>query len=151
MEYVVVDTCIVMHIMRDNPKGREANKYLNDRTDNPVTVISAVTKGELLSLTIQLGWGQAKRQFIENFLRSVTIIDISHTDNDLMAAYAEIDAYSKGKGVDPEGNSKPGSSVTVGKNDLWIAATAKVLNATLLTADGDFDHLADVFLKIEKR
>lgn len=29
----------------------------------------------------------------------------------------------------------------MGKNDLWIAATAYVTGATLLTTDADFDHL----------
>ena len=29
----------------------------------------------------------------------------------------------------------------MGKNDLWIAATAKATGATLLTTDKDFDHL----------
>ncbi len=29
----------------------------------------------------------------------------------------------------------------MGKNDLWIAATAKVSGLTLLTTDADFDHL----------
>lgn len=151
MEYVVVDTCIVMHIMRNDSKGQLATSYLNERADDPMIVVSAVTKGELLSLTIQRNWGQEKKKFIENFLQSVTIVDIEHTDNDLMNVYAEIDSYSKGKGLDTNGNPKPGSSVTVGKNDLWIAATARVLGATLLTADGDFDHLSEIFLSIEKK
>jgi len=34
----------------------------------------------------------------------------------------------------------------MGKNDLWIAATAHVTGATLLTADADFDHLNGAFL-----
>jgi tRNA(fMet)-specific endonuclease VapC len=38
----------------------------------------------------------------------------------------------------------------MGKNDLWIAATASVLSATLLTTDKDFDHLKDVFLSLER-
>lgn len=29
----------------------------------------------------------------------------------------------------------------MGKNDLWIAATALAEGATILTADQDFDHL----------
>ena len=37
----------------------------------------------------------------------------------------------------------------LGKNDLWIAATAHVTGATLLTTDKDFDHLAGQFLKRE--
>lgn len=34
----------------------------------------------------------------------------------------------------------------MGKNDLWIAATAHVLGAHVLTTDKDFDHLAPHFL-----
>ncbi len=34
----------------------------------------------------------------------------------------------------------------LGKNDLWIAATAKTTGATLLTTDKDFDHLAPALL-----
>ena len=33
-------------------------------------------------------------------------------------------------------------------NDLWIAATAKVTGAILLTTDRDFDHLAPQFLSL---
>ena len=36
------------------------------------------------------------------------------------------------------------------KNDLWIAATASVLNAKLLTTDADFDHLKGVYLDLDK-
>ena len=35
------------------------------------------------------------------------------------------------------------------KNDLWIAATASVLDASLLTTDSDFEHLHDEFLVVE--
>jgi predicted nucleic acid-binding protein len=37
----------------------------------------------------------------------------------------------------------------MGKNDLWIAATATVFQATLLTTDKDFNHLHNVFFKVE--
>jgi len=151
MKYIVVDTCIVMHVIRGKAKGQQANEYLYNHPDNPTLVVSVVTKAELLSLAIQLKWGADKRQLVEDFLKSVTIVDINNTDDDLMTAYADIDAYSKGKGVDKNGNLKTGSANMIGKNDLWIAATAKVLDATLLTSDGDFDHLTGVFLTIEKQ
>ena len=38
----------------------------------------------------------------------------------------------------------------MGKNDLWIAATAAVTGAKLLSADNDFDHLNGTFLDFEK-
>jgi predicted nucleic acid-binding protein len=42
------------------------------------------------------------------------------------------------------------SARKMGKNDLWIAATASLLNASLITTDADFDHLNDVFLNVIK-
>lgn len=37
----------------------------------------------------------------------------------------------------------------MGKNDMWIAATAFATNATLLTADGKFMHLDKEFINIK--
>jgi len=34
----------------------------------------------------------------------------------------------------------------MGENDIWIAATAKVTGAVLLTTDKDFDHLHGKYL-----
>ena len=36
----------------------------------------------------------------------------------------------------------------MGKNDLWIAATVSVTNATLVTTDKDFNHLDKTYLKL---
>jgi len=38
----------------------------------------------------------------------------------------------------------------MGKNDLWIASLAAMLNLTLLTTDADFDHLHGVFFDVRK-
>jgi tRNA(fMet)-specific endonuclease VapC len=38
----------------------------------------------------------------------------------------------------------------MGKNDLWIAASAHVLGATLITTDNDFTHLDSIFIKLLK-
>jgi len=37
----------------------------------------------------------------------------------------------------------------MGKNDLWIAATASVLGIKLLTTDSDFEHLRGLYINIE--
>jgi tRNA(fMet)-specific endonuclease VapC len=49
--------------------------------------------------------------------------------------YAQIDAHLKKSGR------------TLGKNDVWIAATAAATGALLLTNDKDFDPLDSLFLK----
>lgn len=73
------------------------------------------------------------------------MIDINSQDKDLLTAYAKLDAYSKGKLTDkPLGRS----AIVMGKNDLWIAATAVAANAVLITTDKDFDHLNNVFLRV---
>lgn len=42
------------------------------------------------------------------------------------------------------------SARNMGKNDLWIAATASALDLTLLTTDRDFDHLHLPLLSLQK-
>jgi predicted nucleic acid-binding protein len=37
----------------------------------------------------------------------------------------------------------------MGKNDLWIAATAAVTGATLVTTDRDFEHLSAHFINLQ--
>jgi tRNA(fMet)-specific endonuclease VapC len=38
----------------------------------------------------------------------------------------------------------------MGKNDLWIASVAAILNLQLITTDNDFDHLNGVFFEVRK-
>ncbi len=69
---------------------------------------------------------------MERQLAYCTIIPLPFSD--VVETYAKIDDYSRRKGG------------TMGKNDIWIAATAAVTGARLLTTDRDFDHLDGVYL-----
>ena len=150
MRIFVLDTSIVVHYLR------QSHLYAKIEADNQLTsadaapVISSVTKGELLSFAQQRGWGENKMQSLNIFLQNITAVDVKATDNDLQLAYAKIDAYSKNKTFDVNGSFLNGSARVMGKNDLWIAATAFVLSAPLLTVDGDFDHLNNTFFKVIK-
>lgn len=63
------------------------------------------------------------------------------------AFYAQIDAYSQGRlTLNPLPASL--SARNMGKNDLWIAATALFFDLELHTADQDFDHLAPLGLRV---
>lgn len=35
----------------------------------------------------------------------------------------------------------------MGKNDLWLAATAHATGATLMTTDKDFDSISPIFIE----
>ena len=63
--------------------------------------------------------------------------------------YARVDAYSQGKLL---GQPLPAglSARNMGKNDLWIAATALDLDLPQHTADNDFDHLPALGLQLVK-
>ena len=84
---------------------------------------------------------------IQSFFTKLVVIDINSADTDLLQAYADIDAYSKGNLA---ANPLNGSAIKMGKNDIWIAATAKIAHAALITTDGDFDHLKDEFIRLKK-
>ncbi len=67
---------------------------------------------------------------------------------EITAAYADLDAFSQG--IHPRFSAFSGlTSRNMGKNDLWIAATTFLFNATLLTTDSDFEHLMPQFLRVE--
>jgi tRNA(fMet)-specific endonuclease VapC len=90
-------------------------------------MICVVTVGELLSLARQFNWGRAKQNDLQSIINEIVCLDINHPD--ILEAYGEVDHFSRVSGH------------KMGKNDAWIAATAKVTNTTLLTTDHDFDHL----------
>ncbi len=99
------------------------------------------------SLAIQFRWGEKKKRQLEKLLGYFLKIPIQSEKQ--VRVYAEMDAYSKHK--DPVRKYPKGySSKNVGKNDLWIAATAQVTNSKLVTTDDDFDHLNGVFIDIIK-
>jgi predicted nucleic acid-binding protein len=150
MDYLLLDTCIVLHILRKNEYGSRCIKAIESYSQTPVFIISTVTKAELESLKVQQHWGEPRCKSMNAFLQQATYVDIQNQDDDLIAAYAKIDAYSNRKGSDNSGNLLPNSAKTMAKNDLWIAATAYTLNVPLLTADGNFDHLNGTFLNVMK-
>lgn len=66
---------------------------------------------------------------------------------EIVYAYAQIDAYSQNKLVNhplPKGLS----ARNMGKNDIWLAATAHVTDCIFVTTDHDFDHLQGVYLNL---
>lgn len=101
---------------------------------------------EAQSIVYQNRWGSTKAQRLDEFFSSVRVISIDHL---LLPTYIGIDAYSQRTHPDYEKYpfSRPRN---MGKNDLWIAATASLLNLQLVTTDKDFDHLETSFLSLQK-
>lgn len=146
MNYLLDTNILVYYITRPDLLSKFENQHQPFSNQN-VALISIVTEAEMKSLAIQRGWGEKKKRQLERLLGQFLKVPVQ-TDRQIKI-YAEIDAYSKHK--DPVRNYPDGyTSVTVGKNDLWIAATAHITNSKLVTTDGDFDHLNGVFIDMIK-
>lgn len=139
----ILDTNVLLHFLR----GKRAYYAENFPIDHPNTrlIISAVSIGELRSIALRNKWGTRKEREMEVLINKLFVVDINHEA--IHNRYAEIDTFSQGK---LDGRPLNLSARNMGKNDLWIAATASVFNATLLTTDNDFDHLNTLFLDVPK-
>jgi tRNA(fMet)-specific endonuclease VapC len=145
MQKFVLDTGIILGYVRAAVYAEYVEKKYALFSPPNIPLISIVSKGEIYSLAIQFHWGAGKLKVLDDLLRKLPVVDIS--DDQILRRYSEIDAYSLGKDLTrrlPKGQT----ARAMGKNDLWIAATASVLKAKLIAIDHDFDHLDKVFLDV---
>ena len=149
MDKLVLDTNVLIHLARGNKVAEEVKRFVDSKA-NPQVFISIVSKAEAESLVVQWGWGERKTAVLRKLIDGFLCIDISQDQNALIDAYVEIDAFSQGKKPTSKGVLWRDSSRNMGKNDLWIAATAYVLEAELLTTDGDFNHLNEHWITVKR-
>lgn len=144
----LLDTNILVHCVRRSPLGKKIEQEFQLFSGDHSLIISAVTKGEILSFAKQTAWGLSKMKDLMELLDALACISVDGA-TPLMDAYADIDTYSQGKHqqyLPPQGFS----ARNMGKNDLWIAATAFLLDIPLMTTDSDFDHLHPHFIQVVK-
>lgn len=131
---MVFDTnLIIEHIRRREPLPAQA-------------IIPVVVAGELEAFALKADWGYQKVTFLQTILDYYPLVEVSRSLTNL---YAQVDAFSQGKlrskplppGMTPR---------NMGKNDLWIAATALYFDMDLHTTDKDFDHLSVFGLRLVK-
>lgn len=131
---VLFDTSILVNVLRQSAVGKRAYEDAEQISGQERPLISVVTVGEMHSLAKQLSWGQKKIDALDELLRNLVVVDINNAP--IISRYADVDVWSMNRGR------------KMGKNDLWIGATASVTGATLMTLDGDFDHLHPVHLTV---
>jgi len=143
MRYVL-DTNILIHLVRNDALGKDVMKKYDLLNPQNQVFISIATRGEIISIAGQKNWETNKMKVLNNFLESFVLLNLNES---VVQKYAEIDIYSQRKDknrIYPQGFS----AMNMGKNDLWIAATAAVTSSTLLTTDKDFDHLNTIFIPV---
>ena len=95
-------------------QAKLGSQYLED-------FVSIVTVAEIRSLAIQFNWGNTRINKMKEVLSDLSTLDINSPE--IVDRYVEIDYYSKRKHPDLVSDF---SAIKMGKNDLWIAATASV-------------------------
>jgi predicted nucleic acid-binding protein len=121
---LVVDTDVASFIFKWHPEF--APRYV-DMVRGPELVVSFMTVAEMRQGSLDANWGPRKCAVLEAYLADFSVL---HSDNLLCSTWAAVRNESTRKG-------RPISSA-----DAWIAATALVLSAPLVTNNPkDYRHL----------
>jgi tRNA(fMet)-specific endonuclease VapC len=125
-----LDTNIILVLLRGKELGRSIDQTFGLSSAPYLHTVSIVTHGELRVLCDRNGWEGARRLALDKALREFVTVDIAGSE--IVEAYRRIE----------EANAAiPMGHQNMGKNDVWIAATAMVTALPVLTTDKDFNHL----------
>jgi tRNA(fMet)-specific endonuclease VapC len=124
---LLLDTNIVLALARGRDLGRWIRVHYPIEAAPVAPLVSVVTVGEMLSLARQFRWGEGRVRALHHLLAGFISLPLETLG--VLDAYAMIDDHCQRTGR------------ALNKNDLWIAATAHVTGAVLLTTDLDFDPL----------
>jgi tRNA(fMet)-specific endonuclease VapC len=119
----LLDTSVVLHATRANsavPGAIDAQFALGTSRFRPA--ICEVTVAELLAFSSS--WGEKRKALLKTQVDKTLVIPIAHPG--VHQRWAEMSSALRSAGL------------TIGQNDIWIAATASVAGMTLLTTDKDF-------------
>jgi predicted nucleic acid-binding protein len=122
-EVLVCDTSYISHFERSlrNPdRYRHWPATTLDRISAAILAITPFTLGEVRAGYVTRSWGAARIAQLENRLRGYVLIPL---DLGIVDEYAKLHAQCRDAGI------------SIGQNDLWIAATAVSQDLQLVTCD----------------
>lgn len=142
MRYTL-DTNVLLFYVRDG----DTRQFIEDNyapfgPENE-SLISIVTVGEIMVLASANNWGDKKLKLVQRLIDKLVIVELSFED--IIDSYIEIEKFNRN--IHPV-KKRTGSHVKMGKNDVWIAATALTTSSKLITADKDFQHLDGEFFDV---
>jgi len=104
-------------------------------------MICAVTIGEIQAFAQQ--WQTERLKLLDHVLAELLVIDINRED--VFEAYSHLHKFARdGKELSTKGLR----GKNMGHNDLWIAAAACAVDATVLTTDFDLLRLPEGTVKV---
>jgi predicted nucleic acid-binding protein len=124
---LLVDTGVALHLARGDSIGARIDDQFGLRRSATRPLLSIVSQGELLAMASRRKWGESRRASLKALLDEFVIVPIANQD--LVVEWAELRVLCQDRGTPMD------------DSDLWIAATASVARAELLTMDSDFERL----------
>ena len=121
--YYLLDTNVLLHWLRGSSVCTTIDGQYGLTTSVFRPLVCEVTLGEIEAFAMSSKWGDARRQKLSEVRKKLVVIDL--TDERIYRAFAEYSTLAKNNGF----------AIFHDKNDLWIAAAAKVSGATVLTTD----------------
>lgn len=128
---IIADTNIVSYLM----KGTDIGKRYKPHLAGKVVGIAFVTVAEMHYGAERNGWGEKRRQQLEQHLKNFVVLPYN---NEIAKTYARIVVERE----------RAGRSISW--PDAWIAATALWHRIPLLTHDTDFEGIAGLQLVTER-
>ena len=142
MSDFVLDTNIVLHFTRKTSTVAaqvQADHGIRNTRLRPM--ICAVTLGEIRAFA--QGWPEERLKLLDEVLAGLLVIDINRED--VVREYAGLHKFSH-DGKDLADLGSRGRNIS--HNDLWIAAAALAVNATVLTTDKDLLRLPNGLVNV---
>lgn len=128
----LLDTSTMSALMREHP----AAKARAERITPPDAVVTcAIVRGEVSHGVRRLPDGRKRRELTNKAAALFRVLLCHAISTEIADHYAELKTDCEARGA------------TMGDNDLWIAATAVSVNATLVTCDTDFSRIGGLRLE----
>jgi predicted nucleic acid-binding protein len=131
-ERLICDTSVVGHLLGMEEEPERYARWVEDGRDARVSsaarAISLVTIAEARAGYLIGRWGLERMRRLEHHLATFVHIPV---ERDFVGEWARLRSQAKKRGI------------SIGDNDLWIAATAHTRGYPLVTCDRDHERIAD--------
>ncbi|HEX3966374.1 MAG TPA: type II toxin-antitoxin system VapC family toxin [Edaphobacter sp.] len=129
----VLDTSALLNLLRGRELGELIDRTFRLREAPYLHTLSVVTHAELWVLIDRNKWREDKKSIVERVLQEFVTVDVAGSL--IVSAYRRVEAASAG--------------IAMGKNDIWIAATAVITGLPIVTTDKDFNHLNGKLIDVQ--
>ncbi len=122
----LLDTNAISDLMRANPR---IENWLASLDQNDRVVTCVIVRGEILFGIAKVSPGKRREELEETGPRFLAAFHCESIPARAADFYANIKLAPQQRGL------------TLDENDLWVAATALAIGATLVSRDGDFGRI----------